>query len=134
MKRKCHRICFSINGQWKYFLTVVDFLDETGTTEDTKMNRYSFVILSNSKAKTGDDVGHYLGLVEKKLVEMFKKQDRKISTWLDFSDGPPTQFKNGRCIKAFIFHPNSNVQKGKVFYASYHAQGLQDQEISVGKK
>ena len=116
------------------FLTVVDFLDATGTTEDPKMNRYSFVILSNSKAKTGDDVGHYLGLVEKKLVEMFKKQDRKISTWLDFSDGPPTQFKNGRCIKAFIFHTNSNVQKGKVFYASYHAQGLQDQEISVVKK
>ena len=42
------------------FLTVVDFLDATGTTEDPKMNRYSFVILSNSKAKTGDDVGHYL--------------------------------------------------------------------------
>ena len=47
--------------------------------------------------------------------------------WVDLSDGPRTEVRNGRFINRIILQNDTDFVK--VLYAKYHGQGKQDQEI-----
>jgi len=90
------------------------------------------IFFSNSKFKNGDEIAHYHELMLERLRKEFEVN---FTHFIDWSDSPSSEFRNGRLLKQHCQTKSVRHQMfvDKAYYAEYHARGIQDQTIATVK-